>query len=618
MDNDGKPDIVVNGYYTNTLAIFKNQSTPDNISFSKLPDLQMGADPQNACIQDLDADGRSEIIITNVGSNKTSILRNTSNPGNIAFAPRVDYSTGVYPRSVSISDFDNDGKPDLAVTVQLGNTVSIFKNTCNPGTISFTPPINLVAGNQPYGIAVDDLNGDGLPDIAASNAGAGTVSIFKNTSSGASISFSSKTDFTTNKFPYSVYIADFDADGKGDLALGCPGDYFGEVSVLKNRVTEPAIFSFNPVNAYTGFEVTIKGSNFTTASSISFGGVAAKSFKVLSDSVIIAIVDSGRTGDVSITNKYGSSSLAGFTFTAPPVINSFTPFSGGRGDIISIFGSNFLGATSVKFGGVEATFFNVASSGTAIYASVDTGATGAISVTTATGTGTRSGFIFIPKPFIRSFTPATCISGTTVKINGSNFTGATSVSFGGVPASSFIVDFATGITAIVGAGASGNVSVTTANGTASLSGFSFVGPVITSFTPIIADAGTIVTITGSNFTGVTDVRFGGTPTTSFTVVSSTTIRAIAGTGSSGNVSVITANGTATLPGFTFGVPTITSVAPASGPVGATVTIIGINFNPQRSGNTVFFGAVQVIVSSATSTQLNVTVPAGATYEQPSS
>src|SRR5205085_8269499 len=128
-----------------------------------------------------------------------------------------------------------------------------------------------------------------------------------------------------------------------------------------------------------------------------------------------------------------------------------------------------------------------------------------------------------------------------------------------------------GITAIVGPGASGDVSVTNSFGTATLAGFNFNGPIIQSFTPTYAVQGTIVTITGVNFTGATDVKFGGIPATSFTINNSTTITATVGAGASGNVTVTTANGTATLNGFSFGAPTISSFTPASAPAGSTVT-----------------------------------------------
>jgi hypothetical protein len=216
-------------------------------------------------------------------------------------------------------------------------------------------------------------------------------------------------------------------------------------------------------------------------------------------------------------------------------------------------------------------------------------------------------------PVIVSFTPTSGINGTEITINGNNFTDTKSVKFGGIEAASFTVNSATGISAIAAGGASGDVSVTTPNGTATLSGFIFDGPIINSFTPTVGITGSVITITGSGFTGVTSIKFGEVPASSFTVNSSTSITAIVGAGASGSVTVTTGNGTAALPGFSFGVPKITFFTPASGYVGSTITINGTNFSTIPANNTVFFGAVKATVSASTSTQLNVIVPAGATY-----
>ncbi len=79
-------------------------------------------------------------------------------------------------------------------------------------------------------------------------------------------------------------------------------------------------------------------------------------------------------------------------------------------------------------------------------------------------------------------------------------------------------------------------------------------PTITSFTPQRAVSGTVVTITGTNLTGATAVKFGGTAAASFNVVSATSITAVVGTGASGAVSVTTPNGTGEKTGFTYLVP----------------------------------------------------------------
>ncbi|MFC0513391.1 glycosyl hydrolase family 18 protein [Mucilaginibacter angelicae] len=78
------------------------------------------------------------------------------------------------------------------------------------------------------------------------------------------------------------------------------------------------------------------------------------------------------------------------------------------------------------------------------------------------------------KPTISSFSPTTSPTGQSVTVTGTNFTGASAVSFGGVPSTLFTVNSPTSLTAMVGSGANGNVSVTTPGGTAILSGFNYI------------------------------------------------------------------------------------------------------------------------------------------------
>ncbi|HXO76119.1 MAG TPA: FG-GAP-like repeat-containing protein, partial [Puia sp.] len=68
------------------------------------------------------------------------------------------------------------------------------------------------------------------------------------------------------------------------------------------------------------------------------------------------------------------------------------------------------------------------------------------------------------------------------------------------------------------------------------------------------------------------------------------------------------------PFFLLAQPTITSFAPLSGPIGATVTITGSNFSATPSSNVVYFGAAKAAVTAASTTSLTVTVPTGSSYE----
>ncbi len=270
--------------------------------------------------------------------------------------------------------------------------------------------------------------------------------------------------------------------------------------------TSPAISTFSPTSGQKGTFVTILGSNFVSATAVRFGGVLADSIVFKNDTVIVAIVDTGATGNVSVTTPYGTASKPGFMFirdtipdtTAAPVIKNFTPTSGRKGTTVGIFGSHFTGATAVRFGGVLADT-TIVLSDTVVVAIVDTGATGNVSVTTPFGTASKAGFTFIKDttsipdttaPVITSFTPTSGQQGTIVTIHGKRLNGAYAVRFGGVLADTVLLRD-TLIVAIVGTGATGNVSVTTSHGTASKPGFVFIGD------STIGDTSFVYTLSGA-------------------------------------------------------------------------------------------------------------------------
>ena len=113
-----------------------------------------------------------------------------------------------------------------------------------------------------------------------------------------------------------------------------------------------------------------------------------------------------------------------------------------------------------------------------------------------------------PPPLVSSYTPETGGPGSIITIKGDFFVDVTGVSFGGVPAKSFSVNSINQITAMVGEGGNGNVSVTTVKGTGSLPGFIvFPPPIITSFSPNSAAVGASISITGKNFSPVPAENF---------------------------------------------------------------------------------------------------------------
>lgn len=316
---------------------------------------------------------------------------------------------------------------------------------------------------------------------------------------------------------------------------------------------------------------------------------------------------------VSNNQSYADTLTQYQVFQEPVIISSFTPLSGSTGTKITITGINFRNVKKVNIGGIPAASFTVVSP-TTILAIVGAGASGNIVVVTTAGGGSKGGFTFVPPPSILSFLPATAKAGDVVTLTGSNFTGATAVSFGGTPAASFTVVSATQIKAVVGGGGAGRINVVAPGGTATIANFKMV-PVIASFTPDKGTDGTVITIKGTGFSDANYVTIGGSPARSFSVDSATSITAVVGPGAAGVVKVTTPGGSSTTTSvFTyFKPPVIISFSPLTGPVGTTVTIKGVNFDPVPSKNVVFVGQVKVPVITANASTLTVKVPVGVTY-----
>jgi len=240
-----------------------------------------------------------------------------------------------------------------------------------------------------------------------------------------------------------------------------------------------------------------------------------------------------------------------------PTVTGVSPSAGARGTVVSIPGTNFNNpaTTSVTIGGAAATF--TLGSDTSITATVPCAATtGSGNVVVNNGAASLDNGVLddftvsaAVAPTITSFTPAGGPVGTVVTITGTNFCGATQVLFNATPATVYTVVSGTSITATVPTGAtSGLIHVTTPVAPPADSATSFgvgAAPTITSFTPASGSTGTSVTITGTNLTGVTAVKFNGT-TATFTPSTATSVVAKVPAGATtGKITVTTPVSTAT-------------------------------------------------------------------------
>jgi hypothetical protein len=152
--------------------------------------------------------------------------------------PLMDFKTppvfpvGDGPWQIVVADFDADGLADLATANFDDSTVSVLLGS-GPG--SFAASISLPVGSHPDSLAVGDFNGDHMLDIVTANGNGwnqpGTLSVLLGGSNGT---FAAATHTTVERGPRGVVAADFNGDGKFDVATAISGGWFetNRVNVL--------------------------------------------------------------------------------------------------------------------------------------------------------------------------------------------------------------------------------------------------------------------------------------------------------------------------------------------------------------------------------------------------
>jgi ELWxxDGT repeat protein len=414
LDGDGRPDICISNYSSSNISIFRNISVPGTIAFAPKINITTNANPTDIAIADLNSDGKPDIVSTALNSTTISVFRNTGSASAINFATKTDFYNGISggtQRNLEVADLNGDGKPEVlvcilglansgvsvfrntstgasAITFANGqvisnslsamdiasgdidgdglldivtanynnNNVSVYRNTTSSLTgFSFASRMDILAGTQPQQIKLADMDGDGKPDILTVYNNGAIFSLFKNKSLAGNVSIDNKIDYTTGGATRAITAANLDNDDKPDLIFANQ-TYQTTMMVLRNRVNEPFISDFAPVNIIQGQTVTINGHNFNTIQSVQFGSKPVTSFSVTGTTKITAIAGNGNSGNITVTNANGKGNLMGLTFAKPEII-SFSPEFGAPGTIVTITGKFFSPTPSenkVCFGAVNA------------------------------------------------------------------------------------------------------------------------------------------------------------------------------------------------------------------------------------------------------------------------
>ncbi len=369
INGDGKPDVIVPNFDTNTISVLLNTTATGvtSASFAPQQTVAVADGPASVAVADINGDGVPDIAVLGlVSGNVTVLLNNTLTGGTVAFAPRQDFAVGSQPFGLTLGDVNGDGAPDLLVTDQNQSAVVVLLDTTPMGAAiaTFGPAQRFTTGARPANVALGDVNGDGLPDLVVADLGTSFVSVLPNTtvSGSATPSFADQQLYPTGRGPIGVALGDLNGDGKLDIVAADSNDH--SVAVMLNApvtiargsalgtITEsdplPVVqlaaagetvlatagsFSLGvTLSAVSGAATTVSFTLGGTATSgIDYGGITASPLVIPAGQVggtIRGTLPGGSTSSKTLTVTLGApinASLGGTTVNVMTILPIFAP-----------------------------------------------------------------------------------------------------------------------------------------------------------------------------------------------------------------------------------------------------------------------------------------------------
>ena len=558
VNGDGKLDVICSSYYAGSFRVFLNTSTTSSLTFSTTPAVFTTSlnGSRQMTTGDVNSDGKSDVIMGNDGTGGFLVFLSTSSGSTVSFQSPISL-TGNGAGQAFVADVNGDGKNDV-----IGDGGGVFVNQdANNAYIAsdFSLATGIISGLSTF-TGISDFNGNGKIDLI------GNAKVSDNKSSNTTLSSSNfvTIGFNATNAGESFAAADLDGDNKQDYIASSGSSSF--VDIIRNKVGEPINFypQYNSSLEYYGRWFTDPGvwsysggydqNVYTTADYIlNFDLAGSTSYTIYSDLTISSQMKFySAPFDIGYYNLTSNGSITGFSSSAyiktsgtglfnRPVSTISTLFGIGNSTYNPVSITNNSGSSDNFSVRVEDVAYQNASSGILGYNSIQrqwsiskTNANGGSGVTIVfnwNASDSRNGNVTTPALFYYNGTTwAKITSGVTVSGNTLTLSGYT----GTLSATKFVIADTT---------------------------FGFVPPpVITSFTPTSGISGSTITISGSGFSGATEVKIGGTAVTSFNVVSATSITAVVANGTTGTIQVVTPGGTATSSGTFTILPSIIKTA----------------------------------------------------------
>ena len=172
LNGDGLPDLVANSN-SQELHVFTNGSRLGNVTFSAHTSAQSN-EIRNIKVSDMDDDGLADIVVSS--KSHLGVFRNTTNGTGITFAREAKFnlsptSNGFLYVGLDLADMDGNGLPDVIIGNEdnFPRLVSVILNNSTPGSLDLTKSEKIQLTHRTRSVRASDFNGDGKPDVAYTN-----------------------------------------------------------------------------------------------------------------------------------------------------------------------------------------------------------------------------------------------------------------------------------------------------------------------------------------------------------------------------------------------------------------------------------------------------------------
>lgn len=311
-NQDGNPDLAIGSFGGGGITILLGHGS-GGFSFASAPVPGSGTDVYGITSGDFNDDGRPDLASANWTSN---IARVYLGQGNGLFSSGVAYPTAGTPRAITSTDLDDDGKLDLALAADgSGAGITVLMGN-GDGSFDASMP-TVPSGASPSTLTATDLDQDGFPDIVSVSLGGSNISVLRN--SGQASASPTALDFPetalktvsdaqvleiTNQGAATLHIDGFGFTGaaSGDFFVGsdtCRG------SILSGETCEVRVrFSPSQTGA-RGASLVIEGRT-ATPTTIALSGTGGS----------LPAGPTGPTGSTGVTGPIGPTGVTGSTGTS--------------------------------------------------------------------------------------------------------------------------------------------------------------------------------------------------------------------------------------------------------------------------------------------------------------